>query len=397
MRIVMLLSNDGFRDARVRREACALVEAGHQVTIFATASERTPATEILDGIHFRRVAIRRVRPALLWNVLLWPWHFAELAHAAAREWDFDLVHAHDLDLLEPARALARTHRVPLVYDSHELFVDSLNQTFPARGGGARSLAYRLALTWMEWLGRWAERRGYRQAHAHITTNESYRDVLARRYGPPAPLPVDNYPPLREEIEPEPLRTRLGIGDRCKLVLYQGNFTHGRGLDRLIGALPLLPAEVVLVLIGWVWIKDDLERQAAALGVGMRVHFIDTVPAHELAAFTAAADVGVMTTDPINLSRRLCTSNKLFEYLMAGLPVVVSDLPENRKVLMRYPAGELIGDLEPGTIAAAIVRVLDSPRLEEMRRLGRRAARERYNWQREKSKLIELYERLERDL
>ena len=99
----MLLSNDGFRDARVRREASALAGAGHEVTIFALASDRTVETEWVEGFRFRRIAPRRTGPALLWNVLLWPWHFAELAHAADREWSFDAVHAHDLDILEPAR------------------------------------------------------------------------------------------------------------------------------------------------------------------------------------------------------------------------------------------------------------------------------------------------------
>ncbi len=391
----MLLSNDGFRDARVRREASALAGGGHEVTIFASASDRTAETEMVGGFRFRRIALRRNEPALLWNVLLWPWHFAELAHAADREWGFDAVHAHDLDILEPARALARIRGVPLIYDSHELFVDSLNQGFSDECGPARRLARRGVLAWMEAIGRWAERRGYSAAVAHITTNESYRDVLGRRYGPPDPVPIDNYPPRRELVDSGRLRRELGIDESRKVILYQGNFTHGRGLDRLIRTLPLLDSEAVVVLIGWGWIRAELEELAEGIGVNDRVHFVDTVPADQLAEYTAGADVGVMTTDPINLSRRYCTSNKLFEYLMAGLPVVVSDLPENRKVLDAYPAGELIGDLEPGTIAAAINKVLASPRLDEMKAQGRRAVEERYNWERERAKLLAVYEAVER--
>ncbi|MAE72352.1 MAG: hypothetical protein CME06_18020 [Gemmatimonadetes bacterium] len=391
----MLLSNDGFRDARVRREASALAGAGHEVTIFALASDRTVETEWVEGFRFRRIAPRRTGPALLWNVLLWPWHFAELAHAADREWSFDAVHAHDLDILEPARALAASRAVPLIYDSHELFIDSLNQGFSADCGRPRRLARSAALAWMEAIGRWAERRGYAAAAAHITTNESYREFLGRRYGPPNPVPIDNYPPRRELGESGRLRRELAIEESQKVILYQGNFTHGRGLDRLIRALPLLDSEAVVVLIGWGWIRAELEALARELAVQDRVYIVDTVPAGELPEYTAGADVGVMTTDPINLSRRYCTSNKLFEYLMAGLPVVVSDLPENRKVLDAYPAGELIGDLEPATIAGAINKVLTSKRLDEMKSLGRKAVKERYNWERERAKLIEIYADLER--
>jgi len=308
----------------------------------------------------------------------------------------DVVHAHDLDVLGPATRLARRRRVPLVYDSHELFLASLNQGFRPGATGLRRGVQAAALAWMRWIGRRVERRGYQRAIAHITTNESYSRILGEMYGPPCPLPVDNYPPYQEAFESDALRRRLDIAGDQKIVLYQGNFTYGRGLEQFLAAIGMLDETYVAVLVGWGWIEAELRELAETLGIADRVHFVSTVPAGELLELTMSADLGIMTTDPINDSRHYCTSNKLFEYLMAGLPVVVSDLPENRKVLERYRVGELLDDLDPGGIAGAILRVFERPDAE--RQLAREqallAVKEAYRWELQVPRLIGVYEGLE---
>lgn len=395
MQIVMLLSNDLYRDARVQRESRALVAAGHQVTVVATKSERTSRRENLDGINVIRVDIQRRGPAILWNIILWPWRFSGLADEALAL-PMDVLHAHDLDVLGPARRLARRRGVPLVYDSHELFLASLNQGFRPGATGLRRWLQCAAVGWMRKIGHYVERRGYRQAVAHITTNESYSQILGEMYGPPPPLPVDNYPPYREAFGSTALRDRLGIPAESYIVLYQGNFTYGRGLEQFLDAIAQLEPFYEAVLIGWGWIEADLREQAQQLGVSDRVHFVSTVPASELLELTMSADLGIMTTDPINDSRHFCTSNKLFEYLMAGLPVVVSDLPENRKVLERYPVGELLEGLDPQRIAGAIRHVFEwsSQEREEARELALRAARESYCWELQAPRLLGVYENLD---
>jgi glycosyltransferase involved in cell wall biosynthesis len=106
----------------------------------------------------------------------------------------------------------------------------------------------------------------------------------------------------------------------------------------------------------------------------------------------------MAIQPDDLNSRLSSPNKLFESLAAGVPVVSSDLPVRRRILVDDPdgpLGELCDPADPASIAAAIRRVLDVPPGERAARRARilRAAHARWNWEVEGAKLVALYDEL----
>ena len=102
----------------------------------------------------------------------------------------------------------------------------------------------------------------------------------------------------------------------------------------------------------------------------------------------------------NRSYELATPNKLFEALAAGVPVIASDFAGIRRIVvddLDGPLGELCDPTDPASIGRAIVRLLS---LSPEARAGlaercRRAARERWNWETESAKLVQLYAELER--
>jgi glycosyltransferase involved in cell wall biosynthesis len=132
-----------------------------------------------------------------------------------------------------------------------------------------------------------------------------------------------------------------------------------------------------------------------LRFGDRLHVLDAVPPSELAPWIASADVGVMAIQPSTVNHRMSTPNKLFESLAAGLPVVVSDFPEMRSIVLDDPGGAL-GEVcrpdDPADVARAILAVIGrSPAdLETLRARCLAAAHERWNWEVEVSRLVELY-------
>ena len=103
--------------------------------------------------------------------------------------------------------------------------------------------------------------------------------------------------------------------------------------------------------------------------------------------TAACDAGVIPIVGSCLSYVYAAPNKLFEDMMAGIPVVASDLPDMAAIVRREGVGTLITDPEdPAAVAAAVRRRVKGER-------GRTAALARYNWEREQAKLLEVYGRL----
>ena len=129
-----------------------------------------------------------------------------------------------------------------------------------------------------------------------------------------------------------------------------------------------------------------------------MHLLPAVPPDELLPWVASADVGVMPNQPRTLNERLSTPNKLFESLAAGLPVVSSDFPERRRIILEDPAGPLgavCDPTDPAALAAALAGLLALPPDERAALRARvlAAAHARYAWHRQAGIVLEAYGRM----
>jgi glycosyltransferase involved in cell wall biosynthesis len=338
------------------------------------ARKRTPAED--DGWDY----------LAWWRLSLMPWAAAAVTAAPVA----DVYHGHDLTAL-PAAVLAarRRRRGSVVYDSHELFIES--------GLRARQP------WWIRWILGRLEQSLLRKAAGVITVNESIARELHRRYGGPYPIVVRNAPPRHPIDAPRPdhLRTAAGIPPEAPVVLYHGGFQRDRGLDVLAEAMTderLRDAH--LVFLGFGPLTRVLEALAAQERFGGRLHVLPGVPADDLLDWVASADVSAMPNQPHTLNERYSTPNKLFESLAVGTPVVSSDFPERRAIVIDDPAGPLgavCDPTRPGSVAGALAEVLSLPpdAMTDLRRRCQQAAHERYNWELESARLLDLYERIHR--
>ncbi len=410
----MFVYDDVTHDTRVRREAASLAAVGHEVTIIGRPTDLT-STAIdetrLDGIRVIRVplpdrwrsrwriggaplrviarAVGRLRGrhdggrTLAWLVI---WRFAVRGwarRAAALAPPADVLHGHDLSGLLAAIA-ADTDGVPIVYDSHELFLEA--GTVARQPGWARRGLVRF------------ERRASRAAAAVVTVNNDIADELVERYGIVRPIVVHNCPP-RPIGRPDRLllREAAGIGSTTPIILCHGGFQANRGIEQV--ALSLLEAGLEgahLVLLGKR--TPILEPILADVRLQGRVHLLPPVDPEDVGAFVAGADVAAMAIQPTSLNHLLSTPNKLFESLAAGVPVVSSDSPVRRRIVIDDvdgPLGAVCDPTSPASIALAIRSIIDLPEVDraDLRERCLRAARERWNWESESARLVELYRRL----
>lgn len=143
----------------------------------------------------------------------------------------DAWHAHDLTGLAALGATGVLKQVPVVYDSHELYLGSgtaMRLPAPAR-----------------WLLRRYEGSLARHSAAVITVNDGVAAVLAARYAVD-PVVVLNCPPYRDVQRPGAMRRRLGLGTR-PVLLYHRALSPGRGIEATLAAMRVLPADVAFVL------------------------------------------------------------------------------------------------------------------------------------------------------
>lgn len=199
--------------------------------------------------------------------------------------------------------------------------------------------------------------------------------------PERPLVIRNLPKYSET----PWRAR---SSRAPIrMLYHGVVAPGRGLEAAIASAAHWRTGIELSIRGPAepGYLATLRDLVLASGVSDRIAFLPPVPMTELVAAARAFDVGFFALAGDTEQNRYVLPNKLFEYVMAGLALCVSDLPEMARVLRAFDLGVLIADLEPRSIAAA-VNGLDDESLERYRRNALTAARE-LCWEREAEGLV----------
>lgn len=295
----------------------------------------------------------------------------------------DLVHAMAYMGIPVGLDLGRRDRAPVVYDARDIYVDAAN--LARLPGPARRLFGAV------------ERRWARQASRVATVNRPYAEVMAARFGVPLPLIVMNcsYAPDADPPRGRRFHERLGLPDAARVVLYQGGFSRNRGIEQLIEALPLLPADTVLGLLGYGVLQAELERRAASPELVGRLHVLPAVAPTELLDWVGSADVVAMPIQPSTLNHRLTTPNKLFEAMAAGVPVVASDLPGMAGIVRETGCGVLCDPTSPDSIAAAIRSILEAPEADRARYRERAlaAVRSTYNWDAQVELLLAEYTRL----
>ena len=416
--VLMLVTSNLLHDNRVRREAETLAAglrfdrltarglslskaaAGYRVTVVSHIRPTDIARLGWDGAD-KPTAVAAAPPA--WEAAtgwrraaghaadLWRWGGSGALLAAAAAHRADVVHAHDLDTLPAGVALARRWRAPLVYDAHELFVDQMTM-----GPAAASLPWpsrvKQALAQRNFAR--LERRLIGQAAAVITVSHSIVVELAERYHIPPPTLVLNTPRYQDMTAgSDYLRRRLGLRAEQRIMLLQGAVLPDRHLLELVQTLPLLPDSVVLTFLGFNLgtFQEPIRQEAARLGLQSRVFMLDALPAAQLLDATASADVGMILLAGRNKNDRFAMPNKLFEYMMAGLPFVASDWPEIGRVARATGAGVTVAEPTPAALAAAVNEILQAPaRQAAMRAAGLAAARREYNWEAQAVRLLDLY-------
>ncbi|MCK2045080.1 MULTISPECIES: glycosyltransferase family 4 protein [Chromohalobacter] len=396
MRVSMIVWNEFLNDARVFKEAQTLRMNGVEVSVYALHKEGvTKKKQILefdvyvfrvsrhplDGFSFKnyipffkkRGEVKRDLGGSLLKIISRMWAHSILVSKLARS-GADVIHAHDVNVLPTAWLAATLARVPLVYDAHEISTD--------REGYAS----------FKGLVAWFERRIMPRAAGTITTTDARAKFFARAYGIERPVVLQNRPRLTAVTRNDRIRQELGLTQPWPIVLYQGGIQQGRGLPRLVEAAASVP-DAYFVFIGGGRQERELYELREKLGLEDRVHFIPTVALSELPHYTASADIGVQPIENTCLNHFTTDSNKLFEYVIAGLPVVASDMPEIRKVVRQHELGLLI---EPGNtkaLAEAIQSLVNDPAKRATYAENAREAAQTLNWEDQEHLLVSLYRKI----
>jgi glycosyltransferase involved in cell wall biosynthesis len=279
----------------------------------------------------------------------------------------DLYIAHNIETLLPAIRAAERHNAAIAFDCMEFYSDMGDSQHPIEAAAARVL----------------EARYLQHCALVIASSDVMADALAAEYGIIQPLAAYNVPPKEQCL---PSRQRGGLN------LYWRNSVVGfgqRGLEDILDAMVMLPNEVRLSLQGRQTpeTKSALDERLAKLGLSDRVCVLPPYAPHEAVLKAALHDVGLCLERRGPRNHDLTVSNKMFDYHMAGLAVIATDLPALADVVSRSGGGMICRPGDPQSLADSIQALLDAPeRLAEMQDKARRFALREANLEMEIEKI-----------
>ncbi|MFJ8247048.1 glycosyltransferase [Peribacillus asahii] len=433
-KVCMFVWNHFTNDARVLRECSALTEVGYEVDLIAihnwkdeqlAKEEQHPngfriirvnnrMNSLLRSIRFiKKVKKKKIEMMLLFlitfNILLnleviTNWfgvtiYFSLLALAGilifaltktkiptlmvrgyifsqmvryGRKKKYDFYHSNDLNTLMQGVLSAKwLRRKKLIYDSHEVQTSRTGYNSPIYG-----IMERVLLWFVDEI---------------ITENHTRAKYHDDRYGH-YPNVVHNYPiPTNpEKSSAINLAELLQIEQDEPILLYQGGIQTGRGLEKIVEAVPMMERGTV-VFIGDGRLKPELVNMVAERNLEHRIKFIPKVPVDELLHYTKHAYLGFQVLNNVCFNHYSASSNKLFEYMMSGVPVIACSFPEIQKVVEEEKIGVCVDSHEPASIAQGVNYLLNHPEVRERMSVNCLHARNKYNWKKEKEVFIEIYE------
>lgn len=247
-----------------------------------------------------------------------------------------------------------------------------------------------------------ERRWAREAAGLLAVSEPIASLVAERFGIPRPGVLMNCPPAWRTDETQPptstrLRDELELAPHRPIVLHHGQFKLDRGIEELVQAADhraLSELDAAIVFMGYGRLQPFLE--AAAASRPGRIFVLPGVPPDQLLEWVASADVAYLGCPPRTLNLRLTLPNKVFECLMAGVPVVAANGTEQARLVAMDAVGRCTTIESVDSLAADLAAILTLP-ADERRRLRqhcRTVALTKYKWELKAAPLIDLYHRLE---
>lgn len=388
MVILMILEGEFPPDIRVENEISALIDAGHEVHLACTTRKNLPGEDRLNEAFIRRKPLNTFIYKSSIGCLRFPFYFnfwRKYISSLIETQKYDAIHVHDLPLSKIGVEVKRRYGIPLVVDLHENWPGLLRYAIHAQ-----TIIGRLVSSNEQW-NRY-EKDMLQEADLVITVVEEARDRIASLGISKEKLCIVSNTVNTESI---PLYNRKRT-DNDFILFYGGGINRHRGLQIVLRAIKILKTRNIrirLEIAGSGSYKQVLEKQVLQLGIEPEVMFHGQKPFNEMLGLLAEADAAIiphLRTD----NNDATIPHKLFQYMYLNIPVISSDCPPLKRILIETDAGFVYKDDSPEDLTSLIEKLYSNRQLlAENGSNGKKAVLARYNWNYDKERLVKAYDTL----
>lgn len=367
-RILNIVSSNVITDPRVQKQIETIKEVTNDYLIIGRSNSRVTNKRLKKVDYNLKLFGKAVDDKGIINKIMNRAVFGLKTIFAIWKFKPDIIHANDFDTLFISK-ISNYKRAKIIFDAHEIY--SKNSFINTQ-------------KWLSLLVQVMEKNFLKKKCDFITVSNSAKQYYIENGYPIEPVVVTNVPILKDNSN-----YNFDNSNSFK-VIYQGQIVKDRGYEEFVMSSKLLEdSNIELVVRGFGLVKNDLiEMKIEESLNNLRIE--DPVEYEELVESLTNNNLGVVLTKPISDNYKYTVSNKIFEYIHAGLPVLLSPLPEHKYLNEKYDFGLILEDVTPDEIAKSILYLYKNPlRYKELKKNAENA-KEKLNWQRESRKLKKLY-------
>ena len=283
-----------------------------------------------------------------------------------------IIFAEDIYTLPFAIIFGKLKRAKIYYDSRELF---------GYLAGLKDKKFKQAF----W--KWTEKFFIRKADYVIVTGPMDGEFLKKEYRLKNIILLRNLPRYYKPALKLDLHSHLQIDKNKKIILYQGVLLKGRGIEKVFGVLKELPDHVFVIAGGGEY-EEHYQKLAEQMNLTDQVFFLGKLTQEDLPQVTASVDIGVSLIENLSTSYYYALPNKLFEYIMAEVPVIVSNLPQMKEIVTKYDVGYAVEFESKDELVNAIKKLTEDDKLCESKKQNCQIASQELNWEKEVTNLLQ---------
>ena len=364
--------NSFTNDSRVLKESLSLSRDGYHVEVIAHLDKDLKKEEKEEHFYIQRFSYldRSVTKSRVKKLKAYHRYLKEsIVYCKG----FDIFHCNDLNTLPIGVIIKKFYNkeVKIVYDAHEYETETNGLS------GMQKI-------WVKKL----ERFLIKYADATITVSDTIARDYVKLYAIKKPSLVLNTPYYQEIEKNDIFRETFAIAARQTIFLYQGSLNKGRGIEILLETFKNIDDKSVLVVMGYGELVQLVKAESKKCA---SIFYHEAVDPNVLLTYTASADFGISTIEDTCLSYRYCLPNKMFEYIMAEVPVIISNLPEMKKIVDANKIGVIVKENNSVALMQAIqvATTLDKDELKE----NLKKVKKIYHWEAQEKVLLRTYQDL----